>query len=87
MFPSELLLSFSCTDESPDEEAQDEGEGQFRNTAKLDGGGGFPARPEEEAQGLLIEVNLIYLPFLYFQWLLGVLLPHFSFYIFFLFVF
>ena len=29
--------------------------------------GGFPAQPEEEAQGLLIEVNLIYLPYLYLQ--------------------
>ena len=53
----------------------------------LDGGGGFPARPEEEAWGLLIQVNLIYLPFLYFQQFLGVLLPHFSFYIFPFFVF
>ena len=26
--------------------------------------GGFPAQPEEEAWGLLIEVNLFYLPFL-----------------------
>ena len=34
---------------------------------QLDGSGGLPARPEEEAQGLLIEVNLIYLPFLYLQ--------------------
>ena len=43
--------------------------------------GRFPARPEEEAWGLLIEVNLIYLPFLYLQQLFGVLPPHFPFYL------
>ena len=36
---------------------------------------GVPARLEEEAWGLLIEVNLIYLPFWYLQWLVGVLPP------------
>ena len=28
---------------------------------------GLPTKPEEEAWGLLVKVNLIYLPFLYLQ--------------------
>ena len=50
---------------------------------QLDGGGGLPARPEKEAWGLLIEVNLIYLPFLYLQLLFWECYPpYFLFYIF-----
>ena len=40
--------------------------------------GGFPAQPEEEAQGLLIEVNLIYLSYLYLQVTLCSATPLFS---------
>ena len=58
------------------------------NIAQLDGSeGAFPARPEEEARGLLTEVNLIYLPFLYHQWPFGGATPSFLFLYFSFFVF
>ena len=81
----ELLPSFSWTDESTDEETvrpKTKEEGDVETLCSWMEVGGFLLVLEEEAWGLLIEVNLIYLPFLYLQQLFfGVLPPHFPFYL------
>ena len=48
-------------------ETQHKGGEWLRDAMQLDGGGGLPARPEEEAWGLLFEVSFYFLPLSFYM--------------------